>query len=323
MGPGTRWAHALVAVLALAVGSCSSATPSSAARSPSSPSPASSVAPHATIDPASLAGRIVFSSEDDVFTIRADGTGLRRLTSAAGPEFDPSWSPDGTRIAYRDSRGGVNSNDEIYVMWADGSRKRNVTHDPGNDWGPDWSPDGRWIAFNSDRGGLPQLYVMRPDGSAVRRVTEREAEYPSWSPDGARIAFMSMEPGASGSNPEYEIYAVGTDGTGLRRFTRSEGEDGWPAWSPDGRTIAFASPRSGRDSGDIGPYFEVWLMDADGSDQRRLAGAFGQYPAWSPDGRRVLLAPTMSVVDADGSRLTALPYDGVTPELLLPDWVGD
>ncbi len=152
-------------------------------------------------------------------------------------------------------------------------------------------------------------------------MTEREAEYPAWSPDGTRIAFMSMEPGAAGSNPEYEIYVVRANGTGVRRLTSAAGEDGWPAWSPDGGTIAFSSARSGRPSGDIGPLFEIWLMNADGSHQRRLSDVFGQFPAWSPDGEWVLISPGAHLAGVDGTTPATLPYRGPATDLLFPDWV--
>ena len=118
------------------------------------------------IDVPSLEGRITLSSYDDIYTAHADGTGLERVTSKRGPEFDASWEPDGRRLVYRDSRRGINENDEIYVVDADGSNTRNLTNDPGNDWGPDWSPDGRTIVFNSDRDGSPMgEYLVDPDGS--------------------------------------------------------------------------------------------------------------------------------------------------------------
>jgi WD40-like Beta Propeller Repeat len=75
------------------------------------------------IDVASLTGRILLSSEDDVFTANADGTDLIRVTRKPGPEFDPAWSPDAERIVYRDSRRGINQDDEIYVVGADGTAR--------------------------------------------------------------------------------------------------------------------------------------------------------------------------------------------------------
>jgi TolB protein len=88
------------------------------------------------------AGTIAYSAPDfhDVLVARADGSGVRRLTSAQGPQFDPSFSPDGSLIAYRDSRHGINEDDEIWAMDRDGGHARNLTRDHGNDWSPAWSP---------------------------------------------------------------------------------------------------------------------------------------------------------------------------------------
>jgi Tol biopolymer transport system component len=259
---------------------------------------------------AALRGRVVFSRRGDVWSANADGSGLRRLTSRRGPEFDPSWSPDGSRIVYRDSRRGINVNDEIYVMNADGSHRRNLTHSLWNEWSPAWSPDGRLIAFYSG-----QLLVMRPDGGGQRAVTDVEGEYPAWSPDGRRLAFMSAEPGTRGSNPNYDVFVVNRDGTGLRRLTDWPGEDGWPAWSPDGEWIAFTTTHgvgSGR--------FDVWVMRADGGAKRRVAP--GSFPVWSSDGRFLMFSTggesdsnSLSVARPDGSGLRQWPIDG-----WLPDW---
>ena len=252
------------------------------------------------IDTATLTGRIVLSSDDDLFTANADGSDPGQITNRAGPEFDAAWSPDGSRIAYRDSRQGINADDEIYVVNADGTGARDLTNDPGNDWGPDWSPDGRTIVFNSDRDGLPMGgFLVDPDGTHLRRIpTDAYVEYPSWSPDGTRIAFMG---GTSAS--EYDIWVVDVDGTHLRQLTDSPGPDGWPAWSPDGTRIAFTSVRDDcsrsdaadcRTTGDIGPHHDVWVVNVDGTGLARVTPEFGQFVAWSPgrgDVARVWLRP--------------------------------
>src|SRR5262249_43213867 len=142
-----------------------------------------------------------------------------------GPEFDPSWSPDGTQIAYRDPRRGINPNpndriSQIYVMHADGSGQHNLSNiTEGGDWGPAWSPDGRKIAFNSTRGtGSARVhgFTMNPDGSGLTELGDSYVEYPAWSPDGKQLAFMAPEPGASGSNPDYNIYVMHADGSGVK-----------------------------------------------------------------------------------------------------------
>ena len=281
------------------------------------------------IDISKLTGRVVLSTEDDIYTANADGTGLVRATRRRGPEFDPAWSPGATRIVYRDSRRGINHNDEIFVMNADGTGRRNLTKDPGNDWGPDWSPDGRTIVFNSDRDGLPMGgFLVRPDGSNLHRIaTEEYVEYPAWSPDGDRIAFMG---GVSAS--EYDIWTVKLDGTHLVRLTDSTGPDGWPAWSPDGTRIAFTSVRDDclysdapdcRTTGDIGPHHDVWVVNADGTELHRVTPEFGQFVTWSPDGKYLLVSGyDLYVIRPDGTGRASLDIPGFSGSGLFPDWAG-
>ncbi len=262
--------------------------------------------------------------DDDIYAINPDGSGFRRLTSNPGPEFDPAWSPDGSRIVYRDSRRGINNDDEIYVMNADGSHQRDLTNDPANDWGPAWSADGTKIAFSSDRNGLPQIYVMDVDGSALSRRTDVEGEYPAWSPDGTKIAFMSQGgPGGSGGAPGYDISLMSADGSGLQGLTHAPGEDGWPAWSRDGTRIAFSSTRDDHGQlGQDGPLYDIYVMSADGSDQMRVTERFGQFSDWSPDGRFILVTPGGYVVRPDGSGVTLLPASAKGGSLDFADWLG-
>src|SRR6266516_4421246 len=86
----------------------------------------------------SLSGRIAFDNFDDVWAIDADGTGLTRLTHSPGPDFDPSWSPDGTQIAFRSER---SDEPEIWVMNAVGTGQ----HRLAAGLSPSWSPDGSKI----------------------------------------------------------------------------------------------------------------------------------------------------------------------------------
>jgi Tol biopolymer transport system component len=120
---------------------------------------------------------------------------LKTLTAGVAHDNFPSWSPKGDRIAFTSDRDG---DYEIYTIRPDGTDLRRLTNSPGNDAHNSWSPDGEWIVFTSVRGGFkdemaltpfnPQpsgdLWVMRPDGSDVRMLTDDQFEdgTPSWLP---------------------------------------------------------------------------------------------------------------------------------------------
>jgi Tol biopolymer transport system component len=130
-------------------------------------------------------GRVLPSQVGDfeVCVVKADGSGLRRITDAAGISAAGGWSPDGRRILFASSRNqdpdGVSSCGDLYLMDADGSQVTRLTHGPARDCRPSFTPDGRHILFFSDRahpGGDSDLYAMNPDGSAVTRLTRADSE---------------------------------------------------------------------------------------------------------------------------------------------------
>jgi TolB protein len=154
---------------------------------------------------------------------------------------------------------------------------------------PFWSPDGEQIVFQSDRNspmfGDDEIYVMKADGTDIRRLTYREEsdETPVWSPDGGTILFSSYV-----SDENNELFLMNTDGTGVTQLTNHPGRDGHAKFSPDGRSIIFNSQRDdGR--GEIRNY-EIYEMNLDGSNVRRLTTFDGwdTYPSISPDGSRIV-----------------------------------
>jgi Tol biopolymer transport system component len=326
-----------VLLLILVLGACTGKGVSTAP-SPTQPAGPSAVQPAIDdlvdvqgepIDVSSLQGRIVFSSgTEDIYTVGADGSGLKRLTTSQDLEFDPTWSPDGTAIAYR-HQSGDDATTDIFTMDANGSHSQNLTGRDGlGDWGPDWSPDGEWITWNTASAGfIFDLGVIHPDGTG-RRVVKPGVyvEYPAWSPDGRRIAFMSP-----GEGSQYDIFVMNADGTDVRRLTESATDDGWPAWSPDGRQLVFSSVRDDciyseaedcLTTGDIGPWHTLYVMNADGTDQHRLTRTFGQFAVWSPDGQYILFAPWLNVIRPDGTGLARIPVEGTSAEPEMPDWIG-
>lgn len=96
------------------------------------------------------------------------------------------------------------------------------------------SPDGNWIAYNAFAGGNEDLFLVRMDGTGLRRLTDDpdRDRGPNWRPDGALIAFYSDRSG------EYEIWTIRPDGSGLEQLTKHGGTTNLPTFSPDGKQIA-------------------------------------------------------------------------------------
>jgi TolB protein len=218
----------------------------------------------------------------DIYIANADGSSERRLTSWAGDEQSPRFSPDGKKIVFRAAAGPEIAPD-ILIMNREGGGKRNLTRTPRRtEWSPTWTPDGRHIVFScappNQVGAVGNdLCAMNPDGSHRRyliRTFNSSEEYPTFDPNGRRFAYISY--GATGY---FEIWTADANGSNRRRLTPVGVMETWPSWSPDGRKIAFKRD-SGR--GDIG------LMRPDGSGERSLTRTPDldeQFPAWLPDGR--------------------------------------
>jgi Tol biopolymer transport system component len=219
------------------------------------------------------------NGNEEIYTMRPDGTGLRNLTNNPAADGHPTWSPDGSRIAFHSNRSG---DFEIYTMNADGSNVTRVTNRPGWDGQPSWSPDGNTIAFESTYTGIFEIFMVKTDGTGMTNLTHGlVGGYPAWSPDGSKIVFHSDR---NGNN---EIYTMNADGTAVTRLTFSPAADWMPSWSPDGGTIAFSSNGDGN--------WNFYTIGVDGSGLVQLTSdpADDWWPiAWSPDGTKIAFAST-------------------------------
>lgn len=197
-------------------------------------------------------------------------TGARaRLTGYGTWNSAPSWSPDGTMIAFESSRDG---DAEIFVMSADGSVSEQITHNELNDSSPEWSPDGSRLIFQTtypnesggdDRSAIAMVGAAGGD-VVVLTAGPRFDGRPVWSPDGSLILFSSVPATPGGGRSELRVMTA--DG-GEQRIL-AEGDGG--VWSPDGTQVAFA-----RD----GDLFSVPVVG--GAERRLTRGpAFDYWPAW-------------------------------------------
>ena len=173
--------------------------------------------------------QLVFTSNRDgqpeLYTINADGSGLRRLTNHPGIDTSPTWSPQGHQLAFVSDRTG---SPQVYVVGADGTGLRRITFESHCDR-PTWSPAPyNEIAYSSQTGPGHDIKVVDLATNEVRQLTFGLGtnESPSYSPNGRHVAFSSTR--GSGNK---QIWVIGRDGRGLRRIT-SVGNNEMPSWSP-------------------------------------------------------------------------------------------
>ena len=210
-----------------------------------------------------------------LYVMRADGTHVRQLTHGRNCYLNPTWAPDGKRVAF-DVWGGT-AIAGIWTMNVDGNGLRLLTTKGDS---PAWSPDGGTIAFRSK---FPEaIWLMDADGSNLRQLTtptdrpraqDDSHIQPAWSFNGTWIAFSRQHPVSR--EWQRDIFIVRSDGSGLRQLTSHARQNTMPAWSPDGARIAFVSDRAHRGLGDI------YVIKADGTGQKRLTRNIdNQWPDW-------------------------------------------
>ncbi len=228
---------------------------------------------------------------------------VQQLTSCTDPcvlQDDVDWSPDGSRIAYRqadvsgcDAANSFDGSCGLYTMRPDGTDRVQLSTGSAVDpVSPSWSPDGASIAFSARVGEDWFVYTMALDGSEPTQLAadlpSPEQTQPAWSPDGSTIAFVAWEGAAVGAEPtqlDYEIglpfklWAMAPDGSQRRLLTEGccfIGGAGFgvqgPEWSPDGTQIALMEGTGG----------SVRVIDADTGEYISLPGRPTGPIAWQP-----------------------------------------
>ena len=243
---------------------------------------------------------IAFTSERegsaDLYRIKPDGTALERLTDSPAYDDQAAFSPDGRQIVFVTTRAAGRAN--LWILDSRTRKLRPLTAGNGGDFRPSWSPDGRWIAFSSDRGSampfatnrfehqqIADVYVVRPDGSGLRRVTPHGdfCGSPKWYPGSTRLIVYCMSADetylyrrapAQIRSGETRLVSIDLNTETLSAVTVGPGVKMSPAITPSG-AVAYIR-KDGATSGlvyvngDPGPAGNV------------------RSPSWSPDGAHVV-----------------------------------
>jgi len=212
--------------------------------------------------------KVLFNREDEdsaqIWIMNADGSDRHRFLRDRGAfDFDASWSPDGSQIAFsRCPKDFVNCG--IAIANADGTGIETVVDGNWFAGTPKWSPDGRRIAFDSDRKGfLSAIWIVNLNTGHLKRLTPPDMEgfFPDWAPDGSKVLFTD-----NCCRPHSNIWTVEPDGSDLTRLTDiPEGRDGnFARYSPDGTQIVLLTNIGLQDPCD--ECLEIYVMNADGSN---------------------------------------------------------
>ena len=229
---------------------------------------------------------IVFTTDRDgnreIYSMRSDGQEQTNLSRDEAGDFNPQWSPDGSRIVFLSTRLAPERfyDTDIFVMNRDGSSVSLVTDGPDQVGAPSWSPKSDAIAYVSfccgDAISREEIFLVNIDGSGRKLFVPDLASNPEWSPKGDAIAFYACPGPNCGENGAGGIYIKSADGTSGKQLTASPYDTQSFRWSPDGTKLAYQALGTGDDK------VHLFVLNTDGSNPREISDRLSLNPVWSP-----------------------------------------
>ncbi len=225
----------------------------------------------------------------DIYVQKIGGTTVTQLTNDPAKDIMPTFSPDGSQIAFASDRSG---NWDIYLMDVSGGKATQITNSPTHDLHPSFSPDGRKLVYCSygSKSGQWELVVIDVANPAQRQIIGNGL-FPQWSPSGDRILFQrSREKGTRWFSVWTIDYVDGEARRATEIIAANNAAAITPSWSPDGSHIAFSTvmnpDASAGADGDKPVLADVWLVALDGSGRANLTNnKFANLqPVWAKTG---------------------------------------
>jgi Tol biopolymer transport system component len=183
---------------------------------------------------------IAYNNGGELWLMNADGTDAHAIVTSVAIQGRPSWSPDGTMLAFSGFELGPSViTPDIWVVSLDDGDLTNLTHSSGPSMlSPSWSPSGTEIVFATTE---RDLWIIDVDGDRRQRIASGIAHYssPAWAPDGSLIAYCSL-PVIDGRIGSEDIWVIEPDGDNPVRLT-DRGDACLPAWSQDSAQTAFTA----------------------------------------------------------------------------------